>query len=223
MNITPEIPQLDPVRVQARKHALLEEIDKKPARLGWRVAVPATGLAAAVASGVAFWPMGQPTEPSVLVSPPPEQHQRPDWPIELDRRCSNSATTHAGVGPLESAAATGGGSVTLIMRTGPESMWYCMFEGKTEVNDGGFGKGEDTKPTTYRKNPVEGKPVRLAAGRTRPEAASVRIDTADHREVTATIHQGWMIAWWPSEAEATLITQFDDRGHVLETVVPENR
>ncbi len=61
MNITPDIPQLDPMRLQVRKHVLLNEISARPSGRWWRLAVPATVLAAAAVTATVLWPVSNPS------------------------------------------------------------------------------------------------------------------------------------------------------------------
>ncbi|MGW6936409.1 hypothetical protein ACWGE0_40565 [Lentzea sp. NPDC054927] len=213
MNITPEIPQVDPIRVQARKHALLYEIGQRPARRGWRLAVPATGLAAAVAIGAVWWM--SPTPPGLTDAAAVDRCQtalsmlRMPWP---------------GPGEVSSSVVDRRGNVVLVLLTGRETMWFCMFEGESWVGDSESPRGSgDTRLVAYQGDTVEGKPTGMAYGRVRPDAHTARLDTADGRKVPVLLDKGWAVTWWPSDAKAKLVTLYDEAGHVLETAVPENR
>lgn len=50
-----------------------------------------------------------------------------------------------------------------------------------------------------------------------PEVRKVRVDTADGLKVTATVGNGWTLAWWPSAADATSVTLYDNEGKELGT------
>lgn len=200
MNITPEIPRLDPVRLQARKHALMNEINQKPALHGWRLAVPATGLAAAVAIGAVWW-----TTPT-----PPQLADEPAIVAECE------TALHREQGPVKVPDASKSSfveqreKVALVLVSSSGTKWFCLFDSHSQI-------------ATRKSDFIEGKPTRVAYGRVRPDARSAQVDTADGEHLTALFDQGGAVTWWQSDGPATLITFYDEAGHVLETVVPGNR
>jgi hypothetical protein len=214
VNIKPEIPQLDPVRVQARKHALLNEIGQQPARRGWRLAVPATALAAAVVIGAVWWM--SPTSPGLTDAAAVDRCRtalaalRMPWP---------------GPGEVNSSVVDRRGDVVLVLLTGPETMWFCMFDGESWINDGESPRGSSPNAgfVAYQGDAIGGRPTGMAYGRVRPDARTAGLETSDGRKVPVLLDKGWAVTWWPSEAEARLVTLYDEAGHVLETFVPENR
>lgn len=60
--------------------------------------------------------------------------------------------------------------------------------------------------------------VRQAVGRVNdPLVSKVVVETADRRDVTASIGAGLYVAWWPSGADVTVVKALDAQGHVLGT------
>lgn len=218
MNITPEIPRLDPIQVQVRKHALMNEIGKKPARRGWRLAVPGTGLAAAgfaaaVVIGAVWWM--SPTRAGLTDAAAADRCQ-----TALDRLRMPSP----GSGEVNSSVVDRRGNIVLVMLTGPESMWFCMFDGESWISASESPRGSgDLRLVAFQGDAIDGKPTGMAYGRVRPDAHTARLDTADGRKVPVLLDRGWAVTWWPSGAKAKLVTLYDEAGHVLETFVPENR
>ncbi|MFS8099401.1 hypothetical protein LFM09_19955 [Lentzea alba] len=235
MNITPEIPQLDPLRVQVRKHALMNEIGTRPSRKWWRIAVPATGLAAAVAIGTLLWPAANPSAFASWTAEP--RAPGPDSVLASDDCRTtfgkilkpNPDALESGIppkpAPTEQTLVDQRGNVVLTVLTGPETMGYCL-EGPEYRT---IGLSELSLGETWFTATLAGRTVEAAAnarvltGHVGPEVRRVRVDTADGRQVTTTLDRGWVAAWWPSAAEASLITLYDEAGHVLGTQVPTNR
>ncbi|WP_086668485.1 hypothetical protein [Lentzea kentuckyensis] len=214
MNITPEIPQLDPIRVQARKHALLNEIGQQPARRGWRHAMPATALAAVVVIGAVWW-----------MSPAPITLTDGAAVDRCQDALGRMRMPVPGPGEVNSSVADRRGDVVLVMLTGPESMWFCIFEGESWTSAHKFPRliSTNVEFVAYLGDVIEGKRTGMAYGRVRPDARTATLEIADGRKVPVLLDQGWAVTWWPSSAEAKLLTLYDEAGHVLETVVPENR
>lgn len=229
-NITPEIPQLGPMRVQVRKHALMNEISTRPSRRWWRVAVPATGLAAAAVAATVLW---APTNPSAYASwtAEPRAPGKEETQSAVDE-CRNRITKlseHAEGGgrpPTEAMLVDQRGDLTLVLLAGPETSATCL---KTPVYTM-WGMGHAVQPGETRirvigsgKFDAGGEPARVLTGQVAPGVARARVDTTDGRQVTATISNGWIGAWWPSDADATSVTLFDGAGNVVGTVTPESR
>ncbi|GAA3858825.1 hypothetical protein GCM10022243_25570 [Saccharothrix violaceirubra] len=57
--------------------------------------------------------------------------------------------------------------------------------------------------------------ARIAYGLVSPEVSRVTVDTADGRHVTASVHDGYFLAWWPSGADPEQVTAFDSAGRAL--------
>jgi hypothetical protein len=233
-NISPEIPQLDPLRVQVRKHALMNEISTRPARRWWRLAVPATGLAAAIAIGAVVWPVASPSAfaswsaeprapgPDGFASADDCRGKFTEWLTPTDG-ARESGVVPKPV-PTDTSLVDQRGSVTLVMLTGSQTMAYCLYTPTYRT----FGLNElSLGDTWFRTNPEshlpDGEPARILTGHVRPEVGRVVVGTADGRQVTATVDKGWVAAWWPSDADASSVTLYDEAGHVLGTQVPENR
>ena len=199
MNITPEIPRLDPVRVQVRRHALMNEINRKPARRGWRLAVPATGLAAAVTIGAVWW-----TTPA-----PPQVADDPALAGQCDLALARAEPDRPFTAP-KSAVVERREQIALVVMIHFETRWFCVFDGRSQI-------------VARKSDVIEGRPPRVASGPVRPDARSVRVDTADGKHLTSQIGEGLAVKWSPSDAQVTLITFYDEDGHVLETVAPRTR
>jgi hypothetical protein len=234
--IKPEIPQLDPMRVQVRKHALLNEISTKPSRRWWRVAVPATGLAAAAAIGALVWPV---STPSAFASWTAEPRAPGAEAFAAADRCrerfdnlldpeQEQAARESGIPvqpmPADTALVDQRGNITLVVLTDPRSVGYCLTAGDYAMIGMGGPEGDERfLATATGRGADEMEPARVLLGHVGPEVRGVRVDTADGRQVTATLDQGWVAAWWPSRAEAARVTLLDVNGNTLRTAVPENR
>ncbi|MGI5502225.1 hypothetical protein [Lentzea sp. CA-135723] len=239
MNITPDIPQLDPMRVQTRKHALLNEISRKPRRRWWRLTVPATALTAAVVVGTVLW---TPTNPSAYASwtaepraPGPElEGQIAACREEIVRRDEFHRKDLPGwpAMPTDVTVVDQRGDLTLVLFTGPQSDQTCLGTPKGIEMQGGGGDPKGRPPLGQAKfrleglqlsnpDPGRGEPRRTLLGRVSPGVAKARIDTEDGRKVTGTIANGWLVAWWPTLSEAKSVTLYDGEGEIIETASAE--
>lgn len=230
MNITPEVPQLDPMRVQVRKHALMNEISTRPSRRGWRVAVPAIALAAAAVAAAVLW---TPTNPSAYASwtaepRAPGKEESQSAVDECRNRIGKLSKLDEGgwQAPAEATLVDQRGNITLVLLVGPKSSAACL---KTPVYTM-WGMGQALPPGETRirvignaKFDAGGEPARALTGQVAAGVARARVDTTDGRQVVATVSNGWIGAWWPSDADATSVTLFDDAGNVVGTVRPEVR
>ncbi|MFD4676900.1 hypothetical protein ACFWNN_44790 [Lentzea sp. NPDC058450] len=231
MNITPDIPQLDPMRLQARKHALLNEIGTKPSRRWWRFAVPATALVAAVAVTMVLW---TPTNPNANASWSAEP-RAPGADTEVavaqcremieagDRQEKPPNFPEA---PTEVSVVDQRGIMTLALFTGPQSQLLCInVGGRTGYTGSGRAEGLEQlgdrlflpHGAGLRSDRDGSNPMRLFRGMVSPKVGRAVIDTKDGLKVTATIGQGWLLAWWPSKEDATSITLYDHEGKELGT------
>ena len=236
MNITPDIPKLDPIRVQVRKHALMNEISTKPSRRWWRIVVPATGLAAAAAVGALVWPV---SSPSAFASWSAEPRAPGAEAFADAGRCRETfdnlldpeqeqAARESGIPlrpmPTDAALVEQRGNITLVVLTDPQSVGYCLYTGTYSMIGMGGPEGENRFLASRNgMGGAEEEPARVLLGHVGPEVRGARVDTTDGRQVTATIDKGWVAAWWPSHAEATQVTLYDVNGNTLRTAVPENR
>lgn len=230
--ITPDIPQLDPLRVQVRKHALLNEISTKPSRRWWRFAVPATALVAAVAVTLLLW---TPTNPNASASWTAEP-RAPGADTEAalaecremieagDRREKPPNFPEA---PTEVSVVDQRGIMTLALFTGPQSELLCRHVQGGHASLTGSGRAEGLEQLGSRlflsygaslHSERDGRnPMRFFSGKVSPKVGKALIETKDGLKVTATIGKDWMLAWWPSKEDATLITLYDHQGNVLGT------
>lgn len=231
--ITPDIPQLDPMRVQVRKHALLNEISAKPSRRWWRFAVPATALVAAVVTTLVLW---TPTNPNAYASWTAEPRapgadteaaiaecqemiketgtrstSLPDWPAM----------------PTEISVVDQRGSMTLVLFTGPQAEMQCFHTPNGPgLTGGGTAKGLEPLGdrlfgslggASMHSDRDGGNPMRVYSAMVSEKVGKVVVHTEDGLKVTATIGKGWMLAWWPSRGDATSVTLYDHQGNVLGT------
>lgn len=230
--ITPDIPQLDPLRVQVRKHALLNEISTKPSRRWWRFAVPATALVAAVAVTLVLW---TPTNPNASASWTAEP-RAPGADTEAalaecremieagDRREKPPNFPEA---PTEVSVVDQRGIMTLALFTGPQSELLCRHVQGGYPSLSGSGRAEGLEELGSRlflsygsslHSERDGRnPMRFFSGKVSPQVGKAVIQTKDGLKVTATIGKGWLLAWWPSKEDATLITLYDREGKELGT------
>lgn len=233
MNITPEIPQLDPLRVQVRKHALLNEISAKPSRRWWRFAVPATALVAAVVTTLVLW---TPTNPNAYASWTAEPRAPGADTETAIARCREmiKETGERGRGlpdhpamPTDVSVADQRGSMTLVLFTGPEATMQCMHTPHgTGMTGGGTSKGLDRLGdklflaqggASMRSDRDGSNPMRVYDAMVSPKVGKVVVHTEDGLKVTATIGNGWLLAWWPSRGDATSVTLYDQAGNELGT------
>ncbi|MEV6238253.1 hypothetical protein [Lentzea sp. NPDC051838] len=234
MNITPDIPQLDPMRLQVRKHALLNEISTKPSRRWWRFAVPATALVAAVVATLVLWTPTNPNAYASWTAEPRAPGADADAAIAECRAMIESSAEHGGgyrpdwpAMPTEVSVVDQRGIMTLVLFTGPESEMQCFHTPQGHsVSGGGTSKGLEplgdklfgsiggASMSTDRDG---SNPMRIYSGMVSQKVGKAVVHTEDGLKVTATIGKGWLLAWWPSRGDATSITLYDHEGKELGT------
>lgn len=233
--ITPEIPQLDPLRVQVRKHALLNEISEKPHRRWWRIAVPATMLAAASVATTVLW---TPTNPSAYASWTAEPRAPGQNADALIATCREKLAERDRINrrdfpdwppmPTEVTLIDQRGDLTLVLFTGPQSNQFCLRSPKGIESGSGGGSRDPIPPLGSKRfrmqglesvdpEPGHGEPRRTVLAEVGPDVAKALVTTEDGRQVVSTIGNGWMVAWWPTTAKATAVTLYDRTGGVLGT------
>ncbi|PWK82205.1 hypothetical protein C8D88_11473 [Lentzea atacamensis] len=230
--ITPEIPQLDPLRLQIRKHALLNEISSKPSRRWWRFTVPATALVAAVAVTLVLW---TPTNQDAYASWTAEPRAPGDLaPVLAD--CTKTLDRHDAQGegnrpnwpaPREVSVVDQRGDLTMVLFTGPQSEMLCLRTPKG-VAMSGHGNATGREPLGDRlfadfagqmgmTDVNTRNSMSVLTGRVSPKVGKVVIGTEDGLEVTATVGNGWVVAWWPSLGKPKHVRLYDEAGGVLQT------
>lgn len=230
--ITPDIPQLDPMRLQVRKHALLNEISSKPSRRWWRFTVPATALVAAVAVALVLW---TPTNQDAYASWTPEPRAPGDMaPVLAD--CGRPLDEHdadrgtngpSWPAPRDVAVVDQRGDLTMVLFTGPQSEMLCL---RTPTGVGMTGRGYTTgrEPLGDRlfadfaeqmgmHNIENDSKMNVLTGRVSPKVGKVVVGTEDGLEVTATVDHGWVVVWWPSLGKPKDVRLYDEAGAVLQT------
>lgn len=61
-------------------------------------------------------------------------------------------------------------------------------------------------------------PLRSVIGEAAPDVARVIIERDEGEPVTATVHGGYFLAWWPSGADIVRITAYDEDGNTLGSI-----
>jgi hypothetical protein len=187
-----------------------------------RLAAPALaagGLAAAAILLSVTWPGGG---PDTALGPAPERAFA-SWtpmPQPADRdsvrdavsRCNETDPRGAEV-PI--AATEQRGAYTLVFRTDGERRAVCIAGPQEQLlslpappkvlapdtppaHPDGFAIEETVFPGP--RNPLA-EQVGLVVGRVSPQVRGVEIDPGESATVTATISQGYFVAWWPGTAE----------------------
>lgn len=235
MNITPDIPQLDPSRVQVRKHALLNAIEEKPRRRWWRIAVPATVLAAAAVATTVLW---TPTNPSAYASWTAEPRAPGQNVDGLITTCREKMAERDRINrrdfpdfppmPTDVTLIDQRGDLTMVLFTGPYGDQFCLRSPKG-IESGSGGRNSEPIPPLGAKRfrmrglesldpePGYGEPRRTVHAEVGSDVAKAVVDTEDGKQVAATLGNGWMIAWWPGRASAVSITLYGRGGEVLGT------
>ncbi|GLY49037.1 hypothetical protein [Lentzea sp. NBRC 102530] len=234
-----QIPQLDPLRLQARKHALLNEISVKPSRRWWRFTVPATALIAAVAVTLVLW---TPTNQDAAA-----WSAEPKAPSDLGpmiTACTKTLDRHdaeRGVdgqpvwpAPREAAVTDQRGDMTMVVFTGPQSEALCYgtppavgmnahggFEEREPLGDRPFA---DFAPQIGVPDVNSGTRTTILTGRVSPQVGKAVIVTEDGLDVTASLGNGWVVTWWPSLGKPTEVRLYDVAGTLLQTApIPVQR
>jgi hypothetical protein len=240
VNITPDIPQLDPMRLQVRKHALLNEISARPSRRWWRFAVPSTALVAAVAVALVLWtPTNQDASASWTAEPRAPGDLAPM--IAACGRTLDQMDAERGLegrpvwpAPREVAVTDQRGDLTMVLFTDPRSDMLCWGT-PNGVGMGGRGGAEEREPLGDRlfadfapqigmTEVDSGTSTTVLTGRVSPKVGKVVIGTEDGLEVTASIGNGWVVAWWPSSGKQKYVKLYDEAGSLLETApIPVKR
>jgi hypothetical protein len=233
--ITPEIPQLDPARVQVRKHALLNAIEEKPRRRWWRIAVPATVLAAAAVATTVLW---TPTNPSAYASWTAEP-RAPGPDVDgliatcLEKMAARDRVNRADFPdwppmPTRMTLIDQRGDLTMVLFTGPQSNQFCLRSPKGIESGSGGGSRQPIPPLGSKRfrmqglesvdpEPGYGEPRRTVLAEVGPDVAKAVVNTEDGKQVAATIANGWMVAWWPTRVNSVSVTLYGRGGEVLAT------
>ena len=129
--------------------------------------------------------------------------------------------------PTELSIVDQRGIMTLALFTGPQSELICRHVqgGHASLTGSGRAEGlEQLGDALFRSfgasmhSERDGRnPMRIISGMVSPKVGKARIETGDGLKVTATIDNGWLLAWWPSKEDATLITLYDRDGGELGT------
>lgn len=232
MNITPDIPQLDPMRLQVRRHALLNEISQKPSRRWWRFTVPATALVAAVAVTLVLWtPTNQDASAAWTAEPRAPGDLGPvfaDCGRTLDRHDAERGVNGPDwPAPRDVAVVDQRADMTMVQYIGPQSEMLCLRT-PTGVGTNGRGNLQDQEPLGDRlfadfapsvgMYDVDGRnAMTVLTGRVSRAVGKVVISTEDGLQVTATIGNGRVLAWWPSLGKPKDVRLSDETGVVLQT------
>ncbi|WP_394613247.1 hypothetical protein JNUCC0626_25265 [Lentzea sp. JNUCC 0626] len=239
MNITPEIPQLDPLRLQTRKHALLNEIDAKPSRRWWRFTVPATVLVAAVAVTLLLW---TPTNQDAAAWSAEPRAPGDLGPMiaactkSLDRMDADRAAGGLPVwpGPRELAVTDQRGAMTMLVFAAPQSEALC-YGTPQGVGLNAHGEVEEREPLGDRlfadfapqvgiTEVDTGTSTTVLTGRVSPKVGKAIVVTEDGMEVTASLGNGWIVTWWPSLGKPQQVRLYDVAGTLLQTApIPVRR
>ncbi|MFD4639434.1 hypothetical protein ACFWN2_19110 [Lentzea sp. NPDC058436] len=232
MNITPDVPQMDPTRLQARKHALLNEIDSKPSRRWWRFAVPATALVAAVSVTLVLWtPTNQDASAAWTAEPRAPGDLAPvfaDCAKTLDRHDAQRGTNGPDwPAPRDVAVVDQRGDMTMVQYVGPQSEMLCLWTPKgVGMNGSGNLQGQeplgdrlfaDFLPSVGIHDGGSRNAMTVLTGRVSRAVGKVVIRTEDGLEVTATIGNGRVVAWWPSLGKPKDVKLYDEANVVLQT------
>ncbi|MCG8926113.1 hypothetical protein [Lentzea sp. CC55] len=233
MNITPDIPRLDPMRLQVRKHALLNEVSAKPSRRWWRFAVPSTALVAAVAVALVLWtPTNQDASASWTAEPRAPGDLAPMIAAcgkTFDRMDAERGLEGRPVwpAPREVAVTDQRGDMTMVVFTGPRSEALCWGtpKGVGMSAHGGVEEREplgdrlfaDFAPQIGMTEVSSGTSTTVLTGRVSPEVGKAVIVTEDALEVTASLGNGWIVTWWPSLGKPKEVRLYDGAGVLLQT------
>lgn len=90
--------------------------------------------------------------------------------------------------------------------------------GLGELEGGSFGVLRVVGGMSAEGSPEGVPPLRSVIGQAAPEVARVIIEREDGEPVTATVHGGYFLAWWPSSAHIVRITAYDEDGNTLGSI-----
>lgn len=232
MNITPDVPAMDPLRLQVRKHALLNEVGTKPSRRWWRVAVPATTLVAAAAAAMVLWTPTNPNASASWSAEPRAPGADTDAAVAECRQAIEDGDRREKpadfpAAPTEVSVVDQRGIMTLALFTGPQSELICRHVQGGHVSLSGSGRAEGLEPLGDRLFRSYGASLhserdgsdamRIFSGRVSPSVGKALIETEDGLKVTSTIGDGWLIAWWPGKGDPTVVRLYDRDGAELGT------
>lgn len=225
--ITPDVPTMNPTRLQARRHALVAEVVGKtetPMRrkFALRFALPAVAVVTAVAAAVvllipepsayASWTAEpQSTSPAIAASS-----------VEDCRaRIAEMPTASQFTMPTDGVLTEQRGEITTVVLASKDSFGVCLRTPHQTLT--GIGDTVDLGADSMQVVALPGmrsgnEPARVFLARVSPVVSTARIDTTDGRHVTATVNQGWCVAWWPSGADASRITLNDQAGNLIESI-----
>ncbi|ANZ35595.1 hypothetical protein BBK82_05375 [Lentzea guizhouensis] len=218
MNITPEVPQLDPVRVQVRKHALLNEIAARPARRWWRVAAPVSALAVTAVVAAAVW-WGQPPrtgDPELGARTPGEAVRQCTAPGAPHMRLRTEHNPKIPPNASDVALVRDLGDVTIAVFLSAEGAVYCVAGPDRQF----VPAAPQTAGQWFATFPYLGSSGArgVVVGKVRSGVRSVVATSALGEQTRAVPADGWVVLHMPGSAVATSVTTYDMAGGVLETV-----
>lgn len=226
MNILEEVPgprQMSPevtATVWARiERGMAAEPASPPSRMRrWRQ----TGLGAAAAAAIAAVLVIQPwasTEAYASWTATPDQVDAATL-HSLGATCSTRQRAHfSQVTAMHPVVGEQRGNFYAVLLGGDQAVSACV-----EVPSGELGGltqlsgAPAPAPVALDANPglLSGPDAfRIAYGRVSTSVATVVVQTADGRSVTASTANGYFLAWWPSGAAATAVTAKDAAGTTL--------
>lgn len=117
------------------------------------------------------------------------------------------------------------GSTEAVLIVSSSRIAFCVGTGSSLVTGSGVAGGNVASHALV----VDGAPgglngadaTRAVYGRIGTAVVTVRLETADHRHLTASAADGQFLAWWPSGADPVAVHGYDAAGHEVVTVHPQ--
>ena len=113
-------------------------------------------------------------------------------------------------------------STAAFLTLGASTFGSCIVTGPGGASSGGSGPLPEamTGPLSIDDNGgggVQGFEVRELGGRV-AGAATVKVELADGRSITASVQNGYWLAWWPGLVRATQVVATDATGAAIATL-----
>jgi len=237
----PDLP-MPPGRFEARRQALTRELTRdvqaaaseaasaavRTPRIRSRWAWPALG--AAVTAGVitvAFLPGRGQASPAASWTPIPTPLSA-TAAASAERQCQAKLLTQhwpMSITGIAAVLAEQRGVLTAVLFSGTGRYGMCVGDPADPIF---LGIGEMGAFSAPQDLLLDGDPgqlngstaFRLAYGQVAPSVRTVEIETADGRQVQATVADGRFFAWWPSGADPVTITAYGANGLAIKTLHP---
>ncbi len=110
------------------------------------------------------------------------------------------------------------GNFTATLLGAGDSIAFCIFDEHNRASGRTIAPplhGEEIVSVIGNGGSLDEEGARYAYGRVAATVQRVRVETSDSVQVTASVSNGYYLAWWPSNKPPQTVTALDSSGRVL--------